>query len=297
MNYRTADALRDALEQRLRSDARANGVTLVRLRKRVVFERFLARLEAAAPDRWVLKGAVALDLRLGLRTRTTRDIDLGRTDDERAATADLVMAAALDLGDFFVFRTRRTPALDETAGFLAIRYTVTSDLAGRRFEQFPIDVAFAEPPLLEVERLQAPGALAFADVDPPQLPVVALEQHIAEKLHAYTATYGAARHESTRSKDLVDLVLIAASASPDAGRLGQALRSTFERRTRQPLPTSVPRPPESWAVPYAAQAAEVGLPTGLRAAHSAAGALLDPILCGLAVGGWNPERTRWDERC
>jgi predicted transcriptional regulator of viral defense system len=35
-----------------------------------------------APERWVLKGAFALDLRLGLRTRTTKDIDIARIDDE-----------------------------------------------------------------------------------------------------------------------------------------------------------------------------------------------------------------------
>jgi hypothetical protein len=32
-------------------------------------------------------------------------------------------------------------------GFRAVRYTVTGDLAGPRFEQFPIDVAFTEAAL------------------------------------------------------------------------------------------------------------------------------------------------------
>jgi hypothetical protein len=35
---------------------------------------------------WVLKGAFALELRLGVRTRTTKDIDLARADNEEAAT-------------------------------------------------------------------------------------------------------------------------------------------------------------------------------------------------------------------
>jgi hypothetical protein len=40
---------------------------VMRLRKRVAFERFLAKLGAAEPGNWVLKGAFALELRLGVR--------------------------------------------------------------------------------------------------------------------------------------------------------------------------------------------------------------------------------------
>ncbi|HEY2142262.1 MAG TPA: nucleotidyl transferase AbiEii/AbiGii toxin family protein [Solirubrobacteraceae bacterium] len=75
--------------------------------------------------------------------------------------------------------------------------------------------------------------------------MIALEQHIAEKIHAYTGTYGTAERESTRSKDLIDLVLISVLARPDAERLKQALNSTFHSRDRQPLPTSLPPPPSA----------------------------------------------------
>jgi hypothetical protein len=111
MRYADADAMRVALEQRLRNEVDATGVALMRLRKRLAFERFLARL-AATPAGWVLKGAFALELRLGLQTRMTKDIDLARDDDDATVTRDLATAAALDLGDFFGFRVRRTPALE-----------------------------------------------------------------------------------------------------------------------------------------------------------------------------------------
>jgi hypothetical protein len=137
MRYETAEAFRTALEQRLKSEAEASGIALIRLRKRVAFERFLARLAASEPSGWVLKGAFALELRLGLRTRTTKDIDLGRADGEEAAIEHLSAATGVDLGDFFDFEVRRTPALDAAASFHAVRYTVRADLAGRRFEQFP----------------------------------------------------------------------------------------------------------------------------------------------------------------
>jgi hypothetical protein len=144
VRYRTPEAFRAALDQRLKTEAATSGVALMRLRKRVAFERFLARLAATERGGWVLKGAFALDVRVGLRTRTTKDVDLGRADDEEATIEHLNAAAALDLGDFFSFEVRRTPALDAAAGFHAVRFTVRADLAGRRFEQFPVDVALGE---------------------------------------------------------------------------------------------------------------------------------------------------------
>lgn len=89
-------------------------------------------------------------------------------------------AAAIDLGDVFSFEVRRTPALDAAAGFHAVRYSVRAELAGRRFEQFPVDVALGETAAVEPEQLHAPGLLAFADIEAPELPFVAVEQHVTE---------------------------------------------------------------------------------------------------------------------
>ncbi len=61
MRYASAGAFRRALEMRLATHARDSGRSVVRLRKEVAFDRLLARLSAVAPERWVLKGAPALD--------------------------------------------------------------------------------------------------------------------------------------------------------------------------------------------------------------------------------------------
>ena len=272
MRYETAEAFRTALEQRLKNEAQASGIALLRLRKRVAFERFLARLATSESSGWVLKGAFALELRLGLRTRTTKDIDLG---------------------DFFDFEVRRTPALDAATGFHAVRYTVRADLDGRRFEQFPVDVAFSEATPIQAEPLFGGNSLEFADVAELQLPVVSLEQHIAEKLHAYTGAFGRDQRESTRVKDLVDLVLIGEVAEIDARRLRQALATTFEQRTRQPLPNALPSPPPSWARPYAVLAREVGIADGVEAGHAAAARLLDPVLRSEVGGKWDCAARHW----
>lgn len=159
MRYGDADAMRMALEQRLRNEAAATGVALLRLRKRVAFERFLARL-AASPAEWVLKGAFALELRLGLQTRMTKDIDLARDEDEAAVTRDLTAAAALDLQDFFAFQVRRTPA---RPGRSARR--------SRRAARSGVPAMQArQPPRLALQRLAArsPDVLDLdGDIRPP----------------------------------------------------------------------------------------------------------------------------------
>jgi hypothetical protein len=58
MTYRSGASFRHALEDRLRVRSLGTGAPLVRLRKMVVFDRFLARLIQDRPHAWVLKGVM-----------------------------------------------------------------------------------------------------------------------------------------------------------------------------------------------------------------------------------------------
>ncbi len=295
MRYRTAADFRISLEQRLKNEAETTGIALMRLRKRVAFERLLARLVALESEGWVLKGAYALELRLGLRTRMTKDIDLARPDDEEATTDWLNAASALDLQDFFVFEVRRRPVFDEITDFRAVRYSVKASLDGRPFEQFPVDVGLGEPTWKRVDRLPPSNLLEFAGIAAPHLPLFPLEHHVAEKLHAYTGTYGVDGRASTRVKDLVDLVLVAELTELEAAALRQALGDAFQRRGRESLPEALPPPPDSWAQPYAQLAREVGLSPELTAGHAVGGRFLDPILDlrAHADSRWDPAVKQW----
>src|SRR5882672_6927476 len=106
MTYATPAALRVALEQRLLNQSNDSGISLDRLRRRIVFERVVARLEAADPGRWVLKGGMALEVRLRDQARLTKDIDLGLRDtieDGAELHERLVVALAADpFGDGFL---------------------------------------------------------------------------------------------------------------------------------------------------------------------------------------------------
>jgi len=67
---------RQSLEQRLQKIAKDTGADLQRIRRKVAFERFLARLFSTEPYPWVLKGGYALEVRFEI-SRATKDLDLG----------------------------------------------------------------------------------------------------------------------------------------------------------------------------------------------------------------------------
>ncbi len=259
----------------------------------VVFERVLARLVSVAPGRWLLKGGVALEYRLGYRARTTRDIDLGRNDTEEAAIGDLWAAQAYDAGDYFVFDVRRTEqfdAADDVDG--AVRFHIDAELAGRRFDSVILDIGFGDAELFEPARLTPPPLLAFADIRPPEIPVLPVELHVAEKVHAYTRLYQTG--PSTRVKDLIDLVLLLETEPFVASRLREALEGTFSVRGTHELPNSFPAPPERWRRPYNQLATDVGLDRDLDAAHHRAALFLDPVLTGEVTDGtWDPSAETW----
>lgn len=292
MKYDTANAFRTALEKRLLTRATDDNIPLIRLRKLVVFDRLMARLMVVAPDRWVLKGAVALQFRAGLHYRTTKDVDFGLRGDEEAATADFLVVQTIDLGDYFSFTIEREGSIDLREAGSAIRYHARAEVAGRTFESFVVDVAFGEQSAIP-DVLDAPDLLGFADISPARLPVLPLEQHVAEKVHAYVSGYSGGR-PSSRVKDLVDLAMIESLFSLEAGRLGEAIKSTFAARNTDP-PRVLPPPPDAWRIPYRKLASEVGLERNITDAYERARRLLDPVLAGDVDLGtiWDPTSHTW----
>lgn len=297
MKYTNPVSFRQALDQHINRVHNEHGLSHTRLRKLIVFDRFLARLLAASPEGWVLKGGVALNLRWQHHARTTKDLDLARQDDEESATEHLLNAAIIDLGDFFTFTLERTAKLDAMREGAAVRYHVTTALAGRRFDDVTVDIGFGDPWLPAPDTISGTTLLTFAGIEPIGIPTVALEQHLAEKVHAYTRSYGSG--STTRAKDLVDLVLAEQFDRPHAGRFMEALTSIFEARATHPIPEELPRPPADWVVAYRRLAVEVDLPTEgttlLDDAHAQVASFLRPILTRTAPANtmWNPSTGEW----
>ncbi len=292
MKYATPAAFRAALEARLNATARAGGRPVGHARKLVAFTRLLARLERAASDRWILKGGFALELRLPGQARTTRDVDIDwDTSLDDAATA-LVEAATLDLGDHFSFDIRAIGDSD-LGGAGGVRFHADAYVAGRLFEPLLIDVGVGSELLSAPDELTAPDLLDFAEIAPAHVRAIALEQHIAEKVHAYTRRHGDDQ-PSSRAKDLIDIVLMSELAGFDFDRLREAVVRVFESRTTHELPASLPAPPREWARPYRVLAEEVGLDPDPLAGHRLAAAFLDPVLAAEAgLAHWDIQALAW----
>ena len=291
MKYRDETAFRQALQQRLKDRADGDGALLVRNRKRVAFNRLLARLLAVAQEQWVLKGGFALDLRLARRARSTKDVDIEWRTEETELLDMLLNAANYDASDFFEFAIERAGVPDDRLGG-SYRFQVSASLAGRSFESFLLDVGFRSDDALEAETLCTDDFLGFAEIEPVEVQAVPLELQVAEKIHAYTRVYEGG--PSTRTKDLIDLDLIAELSQLDAAGLRHEIATIFELRGTHSIPASLPPPPAEWAVPFRRLAEEVGVPADLDAGHRDAAALVDPILSGeVHSGTWDSTQRRW----
>lgn len=131
--------------------------------------------------------------------------------------------------------------------------------------------------MLRPDTITSSQLLDFAGIEPLLIPTVAIEQHIAEKLHAYTRTY-AGNQPSSRVKDLVDLAVIAHTTTVDAERLTIAISEIFARRGTHPVPATLPSPPDDWASGWRQRAAGVPVEVDPVAGHKTVAAMLDPIL-------------------
>ena len=165
MKYQTGGAFRRALEDRLLENSKRNGIPLIRIRKMVAFDRFLARLKYSYPGQWFLKGGYALQLRLGSKARTTVDIDILMVSNQNSLYDILLKTTKTELGDWFTFEIEQ-PDRDLLNDFGGLRFSITSFLDGRRFEKFHLDIGIDDRIIGSAETILNPDFLSFADIKP-----------------------------------------------------------------------------------------------------------------------------------
>ncbi|MCC5785136.1 MAG: nucleotidyl transferase AbiEii/AbiGii toxin family protein [Phycisphaerales bacterium] len=267
-SYADAAAFRQALETRLRNVAHQRGVQLQGLRLKIAIERLLARLFHEPSPPWLLKGGYAMELRFRPKARATRDLDLTLGDPvapdavtERLAQVHeaLMNAADLDLGDFFEFEI--PPARSELAaapGGGGV-FSIIAKVAGREFARFHIDIGFGDAVFGGPDRLVGDDLLAFAQIPPPIALAIPKAQQFAEKIHAYTFPW--TDRENTRSRDLVDMVLLIERGELDNHEVRRAVIETFNHRRRHPLPDNLNPPPKAWSAEFPAMATQADIST------------------------------------
>ena len=141
--YKTAGAFRQSLEERLNQISQNQRIDLARLRRRVAFERLLARLFADENPSCLLKGGYAIELRLDQVARATKDIDLTIRNPSEAIPGGMSQPVAIrewlqdklekDLNDWFVFRLGEQTNDLQAAPFGGARFHVEARLDNRTF--------------------------------------------------------------------------------------------------------------------------------------------------------------------
>jgi len=273
--YANPRAFESALVVKLRENE-TRSRTVTDMRKEIAFDRVLARLQIAAPESWLLKGGVALDFRFRAQARTTLDIDVSSRLSIEEMTEALQRAEQVKLDDYFTIKVGECEQpIDEIDTF---RFNVSVNYSdGREFaKNLKIDVGFADPWLGEPEPVTAPPYLEFAGIPPTTVQAVPVEQHIAEKIHAFSRDYGG--RESSRVKDLVDMVLMVDHRPIDAAKLAETIHDVFAARGTHAVPTHLPAPPPSWKVPYERLAAGLPIPQDLAGAYRHVARALNPAL-------------------
>ena len=265
MRYRTDKDFGRALEERLRQRAEKDGQPILRLRKRVVFERCIVRLQQSSKSPWVLKGGFALELRLGNMARMTNDmdltVDLGLFDAESTSLSSLSARLREDLQkeseDKFIFILAEGRRELPTQGGKTFRFTVEARLDGRMFEAIKVDVGIGDPLIPPIEEIETSDLLSFADIPIAKIHATSPAQHFAEKVHALTRPFD--DRINTRVKDLADIMLLFNRGLPDPPIVKRCVQEVFSARAMHATPNKIGAAPLTWASSYTVMAKELKL--------------------------------------
>ncbi|MGH1467551.1 MAG: nucleotidyl transferase AbiEii/AbiGii toxin family protein [Bdellovibrionales bacterium] len=153
----------------------------------------------------------------------------------------LVEKSKTDLDDYFTF-TVSEPVMDLTGTpYGGARFSVEAKIDGKIFSKFTLDVGIGDV-WLESDVINLKNYMPET-LNPGSAKVISIEQHCAEKIHAYTLPR---ENFNSRVKDLVDLYLIFKFEKVNKENFKDTLTKTFKRRNTHPKPTVLPNPHELW---------------------------------------------------
>jgi hypothetical protein len=239
--------------------ATAEGLAVGRVRHWISFMMLSGALDRAAGrpggPRFVIKGGVALELRMPGRARATDDLDVVVICDE----ADLVTALddALRLPYNDCTFTRRPDVYP--LGNKAVRVRIQIAYRSQHWASVQVDLARPDTVDEETERLAGIPLTRFGLSGPADVVCLSLRFHIAQKFHAMTkvAPDGG---ENDRFRDAVDLLLLRdLITDSDLGAVRKACEGIFRVRAEHAWPPVIMLPAH-WRGPFAAMAGAVELP-------------------------------------
>ncbi len=243
---------------------RTHGIAADRARRWLSVVSFAGALEtvsASEGPRFLIKGGTAMELRLGLRARTTKDVDVVFRGEPDAMLEALEEAFEQPYGGFSFRRKGPVEDIRETG---SRRLRVQVEFGGRSWQTLQLEVARAEAAEPEL----VPVAISIADFKldgPDQVACLALRYQVAQKIHAVTEQ--PSDRANLRYWDLVDLILLRDLLDSDLAATREACIETFGIRDTHSWPPRLAIPDE-WRGPYAATVEELGaeLPAEVEAA-------------------------------
>lgn len=247
---------RSHLERLVAAYARDNDVPQARVRHLISSLALIGALQrvedASSGPRFLIKGGVAMELRLGIQARATNDFDVVFRGPLSELLDTLDEAFAEPYGGF---EFSRYGELDEIRDTSTQRQVVKIAFNGRGWQTLTIEAARPEgsgggdPEIV----LSAISVSQFGLDSPRLIAVMAIRYQIAQKLHAVTER--PPNRENTRYWDLVDLLLLR-DLVPDLGSVREACIDVFENRETHNWPPELVIP-DPWHELYAAEATKL----------------------------------------
>lgn len=247
---------RSLLERLVTAHTKDNGIAAKRIRhwiSSMVIIGALDRVRAEDDSRhFVIKGGVALELRLGLRARATRDVDLTFHGDPAKLTGALDEALALPYSGFTFSRSDMV-AIGSTG---AQRTSIKLVYGNKGWMTVDLELSVAGSNPMDIELIPAISVQDFQLDGPEHVATLSLRYQIAQKLHAVTETFAVG--ENRRVRDVLDLVLLW-ELVPDLALVREACVAVFAERATAAWPPEL-RTYDSWPDAYAQLAADLAVP-------------------------------------
>ncbi len=248
----------NVLERWLGETSGQSGVAAGRLRRWLGFMIVAGMLDAArhAEDGeplFLVKGGVAMELRMDTGARATKDLDTAFRESMDAITTYLDPALRAGYGEFTATRT----VLEEVKDTGALRCDIKLAYRTKPVVTVQMEVAAVEGGMgSEIDQVPAKSLDHVGLSGPATVPCVAIRWQIAQKLHACTEVLP--DRENDRFRDLLDLQLLAGLVTDDGWlAVRSACVEVFAGRAKHSWPPDV-TVYESWELGYRALAEETG---------------------------------------
>lgn len=201
---------------------------------------------------FLLKGGVAIELRLRGHARATKDVDLVFFGNPEDLGVDLDRALAEPYSGFSFQRQE----IGMGGGGHFQRLEVKLLFGGRHWGTLKLEVATPDSRGVDGEPVPAIPIDEFGITGPESIPCLSLRYQIAQKLHAVTERFRDRKNE--RFRDLIDLI-ICGDLIADMADVKEACLDTFAARGAHSWPPEL-FVPGDWAEPYTALAEEMAFP-------------------------------------